>query len=174
MRSRALVVLVSCFLSFAFPVKAKGPGTYFSAESKGSPVTTAFGQWTESADGRQVTLTFDSAHVLGTGTRFVAGWLTPVTRKDSTPELEATIDWEAMNLVGDKIKMTYWFKWRPAGGKWRPWSKSSYDIDENSYVIVTGRMNAEYTGPRVQFDWKVVGEIVAPTVLRGTIDLNVN
>ena len=147
------------------------PRATFVAETEGSPQPTIVGGWSEdSTTSNEAHLTFAGGHAVGERTTFVGTWVSPMSTSSKSPSM--TIDYQlaCSNMIGNKIPIVHAARARFAGGKWGPWAAAKTPIAPSQSSASSGsvNVNVELSKPRrVQFQWKIKGEITGPAVLQG-------
>lgn len=163
-------------LAMTLPVaaSAREPGTYWKAETKGSPMATQIGEWTESEDGRKVRLEITGGHALGDETYFVAGWVAPYTSPNETPDFETAYELTNINEIGEDIRLVLMFRYRYREGPWSRWDKQRRVLQPGVTWSGGGSDMIAFSKRQMQFEWRLKGFISAPTYLEGYFELHVN
>lgn len=174
LRRPLYLVLIAYLLVLPQAVSAREVGPTWSSETNGLPTSTTQGHWTVSADGRSVELIFAGGHLIEAGTTFRATWLTPFTAKGEKANFVTSYELENENSLGENIKITQSFRWREKGKPWWPWMTQGHSLKPGATYMGGGSEFMSGAKEQVQFEWRWVGRIVAPTYLRGSAQLSIN
>lgn len=148
--------------------------TEFKSETQGLPVGTEIGQWVVRDEGKTAELIFKGGHLLGTGTTFVATWVTPFTPGDETPSYEGAFEFSNHNELGRAVELVESFRYRDRGERWSPWRTSRSKLDPGFSAGGSGTSVLAVGTWSMQFQWRLKGRIIAPTYLEGHFEGRVN
>ena len=171
---RLFVAIVLVVLCLPQAVSAREPGPTWESETRGAPVSTMQGRWSESDDGRSVELAFIGGHLIEAGTTFRATWLTPFTTAGKRARFEHSYELENHNDLGKNVKLVESFRFRFKGDPWWPWMSYKSILKPGGTFMGGGSLFTGGSKRRVQFEWRLTGEIEAPTYLRGTAVFSIN
>lgn len=158
-------LMTVCLAVIVGPAHAR---TTWEATTKGSPVATEVGVWVESPDQRNANLNFLGGHVLGAGTRFTASWKSPFTVDDGDASWWVEYNFTNVNELGADVILTESFRYRTKGGSWSRWNDQRFVLKPGINRSGGGAGVYSIGGPPMQFQWKLTGKIVAPTILTGS------
>ena len=170
---RLFALLIAVAVMQVGPAAAKSPT--FHSSTDGSPAATLVGNWTESPDGRTVTLQFVGGQMVGAGTKFKAAWQTPWTTAGKRPRFDGSFNFESLNSLGESYRLFWEIRYRARGKKWSPWLRHSFGFKEGTFSGAGGGSAfGSFSRESYRFEWRLAGKIVKPTTLTGTVDLRVN
>lgn len=152
---------------------ASDDNPYWSSETN-LPADTITGEWTVADDGGSVELTFSGNNLLGQNTRFVAGWTTPWVTHGSFSD-EGRLD--TFLSPTTSLSLHSMSRSRTRGDEWGRWFKHRLPYEEGLGMGGSGVwMGASFlasTGgsSKVQYQWKLIGEIDGLGEMDATIEL---
>jgi hypothetical protein len=181
MRARRIILAMvsSLCLLWAHPgaASAAEENPYWQSDTN-LPADTITGEWSVSEDGGSAQLTISGANLPAQNTRFVAGWVTPWVASDSEWAEQGELDLllsptTSASLVG-------MVRSRLKGERWRPWFKNRLPYEEGLGLGGVGAWGGGSSvlslGPpsKIQYEWRLVGEIDGPARIEASIELSLN
>ncbi len=149
--------------------------TEFKSESQGLPIGSEIGQWVVRDEGKTAELIFKGGHLLGTGTTFVATWVTPFTPGDETPSYEGAFEFSNHNELGQTVELVQSFRYRDRGERWSPWRTFRRKLGRGLSAGGSATFFVAFGSTwSMQFQWRLKGRIIAPTYLEGHFEGRVN
>lgn len=128
------------------------------------PVETITGEWSVAEDGRAADLTITGSNLAAQTTKFVGSWRTPWVDPDTFLEEKGTLEtFLSPATSADLFVMT---RFRSKRESWSRWFKHRLPYEEG---LAMGGVGAWAGGgalltigpqpPRIQYEWRIVGEI---------------
>lgn len=174
MKRLSSIVLVACFLGLPSASAAAATPT-FRSSTEGLPAGTIQGIWSETEEGRAVSLQLGGGHLVAARTKFRAGWLTPWTTRGQFPEFNGSFAFESMNQLGEHYRLNWEMRFRQRGEEWGSWFKHSFGFKGGSYSATGGGSAfGSFSKESYRFEWRLSGKVLKTTTLQGQIDLRVN
>ena len=178
--ARVRVLLVWCIVLCGLvvhpaPVQGAPDNPYWRTNSN-LPVETITGEWSETKGGTAVELTFSGHNVVGQRSSFVAGWVTPWMTPNS--EISASGEIDLLETPVTSVDVAEMVRLRFKGTGWSPWFRNRLPLSDGSLSFGgnlqwAGSGSVPSVSPKVQFEWRWVGEIDGLAKIEGSVRIKV-
>lgn len=151
-----------------------GSNPYWESRSN-IPVETLMGEWAASDNGRTVELSISGYNLPGQQTSFEAGWKSPWVASQQNLEDGGNSDLLFSPITSaDLIEMT---RMRAKGKPWSRWFKNELPYEEGLGMggvgVWAGSAGMFHPRTKVQYEWRLVGEIDGAATIEANIEISV-